>query len=492
MFPRAAAPNFLVQIEMPDGAALSRTGEVLRRVERVLAGEPRVRWFMSNLGRGNPQIFYNIRQHETSTGYAEVFASLGEWDSREGPIFLDALRRKLDEIPGAQIVVREFGAGPPMESAIAVRISGKDIATLRRLAAEAARIVEQTPGTRDVVNSVRLNRTDLDLGVDEAKAGALGVPAGAVDRTIRIALEGETLAQYRTDEGREYDVALRLAFTDRHNLDTLGRVYLPTQDGAGVPLSLVTRPRLDRGPNRIDRWGRQRTVTITSEVATGRVTSKVTQDVFAALASLKLPPGYRIAAGGEAEAQVRSFGGLWNALYLALFGIMAVLILEFRSFKASAVVAGVIPLGIMGGIIMLWFTGYTLSFTAIIGFIALVGIEIKNSILLVDFTVQLQRQGVELRDAIEKAGEIRFLPVLLTSTTAIGGLLPLALDGSGLYSPLACVIIGGLITSTFLSRIMTPVMYLLLAPKGAGTRVTHSTVDVTVPVAGDVASVSIA
>jgi multidrug efflux pump subunit AcrB len=141
---------------------------------------------------------------------------------------------------------------------------------------------------------------------------------------------------------------------------------------------------------------------------------------------------------------------------------------------------------------MLWFTGYTLSFTAIIGFIALVGIEIKNSILLVDFTVQLQRQGVELRDAIEKAGEIRFLPVLLTSTTAIGGLLPLALDGSGLYSPLACVIIGGLITSTFLSRIMTPVMYLLLAPKGAGTRVTHSTVDVTVPVAGDVASVSIA
>ena len=125
---------------------------------------------------------------------------------------------------------------------------------------------------------------------------------------------------------------------------------------------------------------------------------------------------------------------------------------------------------IIGGIVALWLTGYTLSFTAVIGFIALVGIEIKNSILLVDFTVQLQRQGVPLREAIEKAGEIRFLPVLLTSATAIGGLLPLAVEGSGLYSPLACVIIGGLVTSTLLSRIVTPVMYLLLAPRGRKPR----------------------
>ena len=266
---------------------------------------------------------------------------------------------------------------------------------------------------------------------------------------------------------REYDVAMRLPFADRNNLDALGRIYLPTQEGAGVPLSLVTRPQLEAGPNRIDRVGRERAVTVTAQVATGLVTAKVTEDIFARLAAaLKLPPGYRIVAGGEAEAQKRSFGGLWAALLLALFGIMAALILEFRSFKASAVVAGVIPLGIMGGIVALWVTGYTLSFTAVIGFIALVGIEIKNSILLVDFTVQLQRQGAPLRDAIEKAGEIRFLPVLLTSATAIGGLLPLAVEGSGLYSPLACVIIGGLLTSTLLSRIVTPVMYLLLAPRG--------------------------
>jgi len=150
---------------------------------------------------------------------------------------------------------------------------------------------------------------------------------------------------------------------------------------------------------------------------------------------------------------------------VAVFGIFAVLILEFRSFKASLIVASVIPLGILGGILGLFVSGYTLSFTAMIGMIALVGIEIKNSILLVDFTNQLRARGTPLREAIETAGEVRFLPILLTSVTAIGGLLPLALQGSGLYSPLACVIIGGLLTSTLLSRLVTPACYLLLAPR---------------------------
>lgn len=126
-------------------------------------------------------------------------------------------------------------------------------------------------------------------------------------------------------------------------------------------------------------------------------------------------------------------------------------------------VAGVIPLGLFGAVAALWMTGNSLSFTATIGLIALIGIEIKNSILLVDFTEQIRRQGTPLREAIERAGEVRFLPVLLTSVTAIGGLLPLALEGSGLYSPLAIAIIGGLITSTFLSRVATPVSYWLLS-----------------------------
>ena len=154
-----------------------------------------------------------------------------------------------------------------------------------------------------------------------------------------------------------------------------------------------------------------------------------------------------------------------SAIIVATFGILAILVLEFRTFRSMLIVASVIPLGIMGGILALYLTGYTLSFTANIGFVALIGIEIKTSILLVDFTNQLREQGVDLEEAIRRAGEVRFLPIVLTSLTAIGGLLPLALQGQGLYAPLAWVIIGGLVSSTLLARLVTPVMYKLLAPK---------------------------
>ncbi|MCB0611618.1 MAG: efflux RND transporter permease subunit, partial [Lewinella sp.] len=175
---------------------------------------------------------------------------------------------------------------------------------------------------------------------------------------------------------------------------------------------------------------------------------------------------YRYVLGGDAEAGAEAFGGIGTAIIVAIFGIFAILVLEFGSFRSTLIVLTVVPLGIFGGLLMLLVTGNDISFTASIGFIALIGIEIKNSILLVDFTNQLREQGVSLDEAIEQAGEIRFLPILLTSATAIGGLLPLALQNTGLYSPMAWVIIGGLITSTFLARLVTPVMYKLLPPAG--------------------------
>src|SRR5262249_43373392 len=150
----------------------------------------------------------------------------------------------------------------------------------------------------------------------------------------------------------------------------------------------------------------------------------LTADITKRLAALRLPPGYSISFGGEADASARSFGGLGPAISIAIFGVLAVLLLEFGTFAATGVVAFVIPFGIMGGLIALFIGGESLSFVAVIGFVALIGIEIKNSILLVEFANQLRARGVGLREAIERAGEVRFLPVLLTSATAIGGLTP--------------------------------------------------------------------
>jgi multidrug efflux pump subunit AcrB len=205
-------------------------------------------------------------------------------------------------------------------------------------------------------------------------------------------------------------------------------------------------------------------VMIDADVQSGYNTDRVTQDVIERLDRMQWPRGYSYALGGEAETRAESFGGLQSALIVAMLGIVAILVLEFGSFKSTLIVLTVVPFGIAGGIILLALTGNTISFTATIGFIALIGIETKNSILLVDFTNRLREQGVPLDEAIERAGEIRFLPILLTSATAIGGLLPLAVQNSAMYSPLAWVIIGGLLSSTFVARIVTPVIYKLIPP----------------------------
>ena len=477
LFPAAETPQFLVQISTPNGASLARTGQALAFTEARLSKEPDIIWRASNLGRGNPQIYYNQNQREADTTFAEVYASLRAWTPGRSDKLLDHLRHDLAAYPGAKIKVIEFMNGPPIDAPIAVRLTGENLDVLKALAARAETILRATPGTRDVDDPLRLDRTDLNLGLDEGKAAALGVPAGAARRLARLALSGEDAARYREPDGDDYPVRVRLPMAERNDLSALNQIYVPTADGA-APLSAIATPTLQSSPAHIDRYNRERTVTVTAYVQTGFLTSKVTKDATDKLkAELSLPPGYRTSLGGQAEAQSEGFAGMGAAITTAVLGILAVLVLEFGRLRTAFVVAAIIPLGVFGAVAALWITGNSLSFTAVIGIIALIGIEIKNSILLVDFAEGLRRDGMPLREAIEKAGEIRFLPVLLTSVTAIFGLLPLAFEHSGLYSPLSIAIIGGLISSTLLSRVATPVTYLLLA----GREDTRRPVDAPLP-----------
>jgi multidrug efflux pump subunit AcrB len=327
-----------------------------------------------------------------------------------------------------------------------------------------------TAGTEYVDNPVRVRRTDLALRVDRQKAGLLGVSSAELERTIRLAIAGAPAGTIRTADGETRAVVVRLPHDGpdgRPTAEALSRVWVGAAGGAAVPLAQLARARFEVTPTLVDRYDGERAVTVGSFVRTGYNTDRVTREVLARLDALRLPAGYRLTPAGEIESRQESFGGVGAAVILAAFLILAILVLEFRTFRATLVVASVIPLGVVGGVLALWLTGYTLSFTALIGFVALVGIEIKTSILLVDFTSQLRADGMALDAAIRRAGEVRFLPIVLTTLTAVGGLLPLALQGSALYSPLAWVIIGGLLSSTLLARLVTPVLYRMLAPRDA-------------------------
>ena len=462
LFPKADAPYFVVRIEAPEGSGIGKTDAIVRRMAQRVQALPEVDSVMENSGRGNPQIYYNNIPREFDPSYGELFVTLKKWSPRESPAFIAQLRDDLSRVPDAQVSVVQFDQGPPIEAPIAIRVRGPDLAVLKRLSAEIADVMRTTPGTRDVKNPLAVDRIDLNLQVDQEKAGLLNVAPDAVKRTMRLAISGERASAFRDAEGDSYPVTVRLPLATSQPISALDSIYVSSQSGGSVPLSQVTRPELDSAPSKINRYKLERAVTVSSFVTDGSLPSKVNEAVVARLAEIKLPPGYVSSVGGEAEVAARNNSGLGGLVLLAVFGILAVLVAEFGRFREVAVVAGVIPLGLFGGLVALLLTGNSLSFLAVIGFVALIGIEIKNSILLVDFTTQLRQRGLGLRDAIEQAGEIRFLPVLLTSVTAIGGLLPLALSGSQLYSPLAWVIIGGLVSSTFLSRIVTPVMYLLI------------------------------
>ncbi|HEX6041451.1 efflux RND transporter permease subunit, partial [Longimicrobium sp.] len=464
LFPKAGTPQFLVDVRTPDGSSLAETDRAARYAERVLSQQAGVRAVMANVGRDNPQVYYNVIPRSENPSVAQLFVTLDAYDTDETPRMLDRLRARFAEYPNARIEVREFENGPPIDAPVAIRLTGPELDTLRALAARVEQVVRRTPGTMYVDNPVRLARTDLKVDVDQHKAGMFGIPSVEVDRTIRMGIAGLTAGLYRDGSGEEYPIRVRLPQAGMPTVEALDRVYVSALSGATVPLRQVADVRFASTAPRIQHHEQERAVTVTSYVRSGFNTDRVTRAVLAELERMELPAGYRWTAAGEIESRQESFGGVGSAVIVATFMILAILVLEFRTFRSTLIVASVIPLGLVGGIAALWISGHTLSFTATIGFVALIGIEIKTSILLVDFTNQLREEGMGLVEAIQKAGEIRFVPIVLTTLTAIGGLLPLALEGSSLYSPLAWVIIGGLISSTILARLVTPVMYKLLAP----------------------------
>jgi multidrug efflux pump subunit AcrB len=462
LFPKADVPYFLVRIAAPEGASLATTDAAVRDIAKRLDARPEVLDVMENTGRSNPQIYYNAIPREADTGFGELFVTLKEFSPRGTPALVEELRRELAAYPSARVTVEQFEQGPPVDAPIAIRVSGPELDVLKRLSARIAETARKAAGTRDVVDPLAIDRVDLDMAIDPAKAGLLNVAPDAVRRTLRLAISGEQASTLRDREGDAYPVVVRLPFGREVPVAVLDRLYVSALSGASIPLAQLATPTLVSVPASINRYKLERSVTVTSFIAEGFLASEVNADVVAQVRKLPLPPGYSLSIGGQAEIAERNRTGIGGIALLAVFGILSVLVLEFGRFREVSVVAGVIPLGLFGGLIALILTGNSLSYLAIIGFIALIGIEIKNSILLVDFTTQLRREGLGLLEAIERAGEIRFLPVLLTSITAIGGLLPLALSGSPLYAPLAWVIIGGLVSSTLLSRIVIPAMYLLL------------------------------
>ena len=460
-FPEAGKPQFLVNVTLPEGHSLDATDRAVRRVERLLDERDDVRRYAANMGRDNPIVYYNVvpRREKSTVGQVYVEAQ----DASDVPQIVEDLEADLATVPGVTYGFEIFKNGPPVEAPVAIKVIGPDLETLDRLAAEVEDRMRQTPGTENIDNPLSEPKTDLVVNVNRDRAGLLGVRMADVDRTVRAAMAGLPAGSYRDAEGEDYDIVVELQRPGEPRISDFDRLAVASMTGHRVPLRQIADVELKREPTRIDRFDTERAVTITADVNTraGYSAVGVTQAVVAELGALDLPRGYRTFVGGELEAQEDSFASLLPALLGAILGILAVLVLQFGSFSQAFIILIAIPLSVIGAFPALLVTGYTFSFTAFIGFTSLVGIVVNNSTILVDYANQLVAEGQSVREAVQEASETRFAPIVLTTLTTVGGLLPLTLTLTDLWTPLGLVIIGGLLGSTLLTLLVVPVLYQL-------------------------------
>jgi multidrug efflux pump subunit AcrB len=466
LFPASEKPQFLVRITPPAQVNIKNTDTITGYVEKELNKISDVQYYATNVGMGNPQIYYNEIRSIKKPNFAEIFVQLDPVTSVERKLFIiDSLRNEWTPFHGAKVQINNFEQGPPVVAPVEVRLLGDNLDTLRDLSFKIEQLIKKVPGTIYVNNPVSNLQTDIRVKINKEKAAMLGIPVISIDKTLRLALSGIPIGVFSDDDGEDYQIIIKKKEAETLNLDVFKTLFIENIKGKSIPLTQFAHLELESSPLSINHLDKTRMVSISAFVGKGYLNDEVIKEVMDKLEEFPIPSGYTYQMGGEYETRQESFSGFTIIIILTIFLFIGILLLEFKTFKSTIIVLSVIPLGMVGALSALWLTGNSLSFVAVVGLIALAGIEIKNTILLVDFTNQLREEGKSLDVAIREAGEIRFLPIILTSLTAIGGLIPIALSTNPLISPLAIVLIGGLISSTLLSRIFTPIIYKLIPPK---------------------------
>ncbi|MEB2778341.1 efflux RND transporter permease subunit [Algoriphagus sp. D3-2-R+10] len=465
LFPKSEKAQFQINVELPITANLDETDRVVQYIEGVLLERSDITYFTSNVGKGNPTVYYNVRQRNQQPNFAQLFVQPDAHSYEEKEIIINELRSKFNHYPNARIQVVDYEQGPPLEAPVAIRIFGENLDTLRSLSLRVEKIIEHTPGSTYISNPIANKKTDLKISINKKKAGLYGIPTATIDQTVRMAIAGLPIARYSKGEGEDkINIVATVPREKFATMEVLDNLYVYSHTGKAIPLRQVADITFESDFSIIYHYDEARYTSVNAHAVSGVNYATLNSNVLAELDKMEFPEGYYYKAAGELENKDDAFSGMEVVGLVSGVLFLLILILEFGSLKSSLIVLSVIPLGMIGALIALWLTGNPLSFTAAVGFIALIGIEIKNSILLVDFTNQLRSEGVELMEAIKTAAKTRFVPITLTTLTATLALVPLILDANPLYSGLVVVLMGGLISSTLLAFLVCTVVYMLIPP----------------------------
>ncbi len=351
--------------------------------------------------------------------------------------------------------------GPGGGNTVDVEIYGYDFDKTSQMADQARRLCSELPGARDVNISREDDRPDIKISVDKEKASRLGLSSATISTYLRNRVSGMSCG-YLKDDGSEYDIVVRLKEEDRNSLTDIMDLTIPTGTGKKVKLSEVASVGEYWAPPTIERKSRQRIVTVKVtpyNTSLGELAAEIEKEV---LPQLDIPTGYSTHIGGSYEDQQDMFGDMLLLGALIILLVYIVMASQFESLRMPAIIMFTIPFALSGVIIALWITGRSLDMIGALGLVLLVGIVVKNGIVLVDYINLMRERGYELNTAIQMSGRSRIRPVLMTAFTTILGMIPMAVssgEGAEMWQPLGIVVIGGLTVSTFLTLFIVPVLY---------------------------------
>ncbi|WP_259371653.1 efflux RND transporter permease subunit [Azohydromonas sediminis] len=456
-FPDSNRPELLVDLWLPEGTAIETSAEVARRFEARLMAEPGVASVTTWVGSGVPRFYLPLDQIFPQPNVSQAIvlpASLAERERlrRALPAILAA------EFPEARGRVKLLPNGPPVSYPVMFRVVGPDVAGVRRWADEVKDAMRTNANLRGVNDNWNESVLALRLQVDQDKARALGVTSQSIAQASRTILSGTTIGQYREGDKR-LDIVLRQPEDEHRAITDLADAYLPTANGRAVPLAQVARIEVGWEPGVLWREQRQYAVTMQGDVAEGLQGATVTAQLWPELSKIKqrMPPGYDIVVAGAVAESSKGQGSIAAGVPAMLFIIFTLLMLQLHSFSRALLVFLTGPLGIAGVAAALLLLDRPFGFVALLGVIALSGMIMRNSVILIDQIEQDRARGVPAWDAIVEAAVRRFRPIVLTAAAAVLAMIPLS--RSVFWGPMAVAIMGGLVVATALTLLALPAMY---------------------------------
>jgi len=458
--------HLTVQLIRLPGISLQESIKIEKKFHKVLLTFPEVETVVSRIGAAE------IASDPMGPELSDPIITLKprkEWKTaKDLPDLIDKMREKLEaSLPGVgfnftqPIALRVDELISGVKSQVAIKIFGDDLDTLKDKADEVAKVMSGVKGTEDLRIEQISGQPYLHIDIDRQTMSRYGINISDVQEIIELALAGGQPTEVFEGDKR-FAVQIRFPENKRNSVEAIGSLLVPLPEGGGIPLRQIARLSLLEGPNQISREEGQRRIVIECNVKGRDIGGFVKESEAKISSQVKLPVGYTVRWGGQFENQERAMQRLLIIVPITLLLIFLLLYMTFNSLKNALLIILNVPFSMVGGIVALFLSRQYLSVPASVGFIALFGLAVLNGIVLVSYFNQLRQEGASLDDAIRKGAELRLRPVLMTASVTMLGLVPLLFSsgtGSEIQRPLAIVVVGGLITSTFLTLVVLPTLY---------------------------------